>query len=135
MGWKLALHYMVALLAYGTGVGCYLLIARNVELTEAVKEGVAVLGSDNVSVLGWLCLGLFWTLVVAYYHREFAHDLAEGLRSIRFVCTGCKVKGQGDEKDVELESVFNVPGWQNAPQEFKDFLEKTKSQMIRDHLD
>merc|ERR1712013_508099 len=129
-GILLIMHYLVVCAVYASGVGCYLLIAQKVELTEAVKNGVAVL--DGVSALGWLCLGVFWALIVGYFHREAAQSVKEGMGSLRFVCGGCKERGEERAQGVEAESVFNVPHWERAPQEFKDFLNKTKSQMIRD---
>merc|ERR1711971_900554 len=127
-GILLMMHYLVVCAVYASGVGCYLLIAQKVELTEAVKNGVAVL--DGVSALGWLCLAVFWALIVGYFHREAAQSVKEGMGSLRFVCGGCR--GEERAQGVEAESVFNVPHWERAPQEFKDFLNKTKSQMIRD---
>eukprot|EP00488_Nonionellina_sp_1-RS-2012_P001402 TRINITY_DN225_c0_g1_i1.p1 TRINITY_DN225_c0_g1~~TRINITY_DN225_c0_g1_i1.p1 ORF type:complete len:124 (-),score=31.85 TRINITY_DN225_c0_g1_i1:277-648(-) len=106
---------------FGTGIGSYVLIARNVELSEAVKQGASVLGSANVSSVGWLCFGLFWLLVIIYFHREFHYDLKEMGQSIAFVFKGCK----HIELGADIETVFNPPFWDDGPQEYEEWVKKT----------
>eukprot|EP00483_Globobulimina_turgida_P011068 UN11089 len=121
-GLMFIVHLILCLAIFFTGVGSYVLIARNIELAEAVKEGVAVLGTSNVSVGGWVCLLIFWALVIIYFHKEFKHDCIEMVQSCGFICKGCKSEGSGN-----IESVFNPPPWQNGPEEYKEVVKNIKA--------
>ena len=123
-GYKLWMHVIITLGVFFTGIGCYFLIASNVSLSDAVSQGIGVLGTDNVGIGGWICLILFWALIIIYFHKQFQYNLKEFISNLSFICHGCK----SEEQDQNIESVFNTPDWANAPKEFKDFIQKTKSQ-------
>jgi len=122
-GIKLIIHFILALGIFVTGAGCYVFIARNVGINSAVKEGVAVLTND-VNIFGWICLIIFWILVIIYFHRQWQHDIIRTAQSCKYLSTGCQ------RENNSIETVFNTPNWDNAPQEFKEFVEKTKSQKV-----
>jgi len=117
-GIKFIIHIFVTLCIFLTGLGCYGLIARNIDLSMAVKEGVAVLSTDNVSIAGWICFIIFWVLILVYFHKEFQHDLKRTCSSFTFLCSGCP-----SSTDKNIETVFNAPKWKNAPSEYVVFVE------------
>ena len=119
-GVKFYMHFAITLAIFLTGLGSYLLIARNIELTAAVKQGVNVLGSANVSDGGWVCFVLFWLLIIVYFHREFAHDMQVGVSSLGIMCKGCK------SEDENIETVFNPPDW-DGNDDYMQFKIKTES--------
>ena len=123
-GIKLLIHIILTLGIFGTGIGSYVFISRNVSLSLAVSEGVTALGSDNVNVGGWVCLAIFWVLVIIYFHKEFVENAKDIGYSLYFLFH-CGVKSESADKNIE--TVFNTPEWENAPKEFQDFMAKSKS--------
>merc|ERR1712228_578901 len=114
------IHCALTLAIFLSGIGCYLLIARNIELTQAVKQGFTVLGSSNVSAFGWVCFCLFWALIIVYFHKEFIHDIKVAGSSLGIMCKGCKTEGEN------IETVFNPPDWKGN-QDYVDFKVKTET--------
>ena len=123
-GMKMFLHFVLTLAIFFTGIGSYVLIARNISLSDAVSTGVNVLGSDNVSVYGWICLALFWVLWAIYFHLEILHSLGETAESLQGLCA---------KKEARVfETVFNTPEWANAQaaQEFDEMIEKKRTETM-----
>eukprot|EP01084_Bolivina_argentea_P195850 335873_1 len=124
-GLKSILHLLLTLCIFGTGIASYVLIASKIELSEAVKQGVAVLGASNVSGSGWICLCVFWLCVCVYFHREYEHDAKQLAHSVTWLCKGCQVEGGGD-----IETVFPPLLWPTGPEEYTEFQKKATAVFV-----
>eukprot|EP01084_Bolivina_argentea_P023473 43790_1 len=119
-GIKMIIHTILVLFIFCTSLASHYWISRPIELSEAVQFGVKVLGTDYVEIQGWICFAVFWVLIIIYFHREIWSDLSKCGDGAKYIFYGCKINKQ-------IETVYNTPYWDNAPKEFKEFLNKTNN--------